>query len=416
MKGKECAVLAERRPPETIEERNVWEEYLRVRHLASFEVPFDFYLQTRSLPTRLVRSALRGLFGIRPTANRESDIALLAYWAKRYLEEKGGRGGILTALILRGLEQKGGSWREGLVLWLELRAKHFPPRPVNLDLPLLHPVWLEVPRKRNIEGVLGALSAFAKDPRLCKKDRETLYLLKDSLMVKLWSEGRLRFLRLIARPRPLPREEALVEAYRNLWQEVEEAFAKGGYEALEGLLAYWEPRDLPKEEDLRWAEERARAWFDAYLSSWDPVVPRVVLTLPPRLLVPLFGLREPKEKSWEEILAERPYFLDPYANYVLTALIRLEDRSFTYHFPYRKARRYRIFYGEENLLTQELPPDIRMGRRGRSVFGEEDLKACLEEMGYPSWRFPCGLRLDGDEEGSALAFGDDPTEGPKINP
>jgi hypothetical protein len=401
-------MLTERRSPETTEERNVWGEYLRVQRLVSFEVPFDFYLQARSLPTKSVRNALRGLFGIRPTTNRESNIALLAYWAKRYLEEKGGRGGILTALILRGLEQKGGSWREGLVLWLKLRAKYFSPRPVNLDFPLLHPVWLEVPK--DIEGALGALSAFAKDPRVCKKDRETLYLLKDSLMVKLWNEGRLRFLRLIARPRPLPREGALVEAYGNFWQEVEEAFARGGYEALDGLLSYWEPQDLPKGEGPQWAEERAKAWFDAYLSPWNPVVPKVVLTLPPKLLVPLFGLREPKSNSWEEILAEHPYFLDPYANYVLTASIRSEDGTFTYHFPYRKARRYRILYREENLLTQELPPDVRMGRRAGLVFSEEDLKTYLEEMGYPSWRFPCGLRLEGDEEESSSAFEDNPTQ------
>jgi hypothetical protein len=399
-------MLAEGRPPETIEERNVWEEYLRAQRLASFEVPFDLYLQARSLPTKLVRSALRGLFGIRPTTNRESNIALLAHWAKRYLEEKGRRGGILTALILRGLEQKGGSWREGLVLWLELRAKHFPLRPVSLDLPPLHPVWLEVPK--DIEGALGALSAFAKDSRLCKRDRETLYLLKDSLMVKLWSEGQLRFLKLIARPRPLPREETLVEAYRNFWREVEEAFATGGYEALDSLLPYWEPQDLPKGEDLRWAEERAKAWFDAYLSPWNPVVPRVVLTLPPKRLVPLFGLREPKGNSWEKILAEQPYLLDPYANYVLTALIRSEDGTFTYHFPYRKARRYRILYGEENILTEELPPDVRMGRRAESAFSEEDLKTYLEEMGYPSWRFPCGLRFERGEEETSSAFEDNP--------
>jgi hypothetical protein len=401
-------MLAGQTPPETIEERNVWEEYLRTQRLASFEVPFDLYLQARSLPTKFVRSALRGLFGIRPTSNRESNIALLAYWAKRYLEERGRRGGILTALILRGLEQKGGSWREGLALWLELRAKHFSPSPVNLDLPLLHPIWLEVPK--DIEGALGALSAFAKDPRVCKRDRETLYLLKDSLMVKLWSEGQLRFFKLLARPRPLPQEGALVEAYRNFWQEVEEAFAMGGYEALDGLLSYWEPRDLPKGEDPEWAEERAKAWFDAYLSPWNPVVPRAVLTLPPKRLVPLFGLREPKVSSWEEILAEHPYFLDPYANYVLTALIRSEDGTFTYHFPYRKARRYRILYGEENLLTEELPPDVRMGRRTKTAFSKEDLKSHLEAMGYPSWRFPCGLRFQGDEEENSPAFEDNSTQ------
>jgi hypothetical protein len=404
-------MLAEQRPPETNEERNVWEEYLRIQRLVSFEVPFELYLQARSLPTKLVRSALRGFFGIRPTTNRESNIALLAYWAKRYLEEKGGRGGILTALILRGLEQRGGSWREGLTLWLELRAKHFSPRPVNLDFPSLQPIWLEVPK--DIEGALGALSAFAKEPRVCKKDRETLYLLKDSLMVKLWSEGRLRFLKLIARSRPLPREEALVEAYRSLWQEVEETFAVGGYEALDSLLPYWEPQDLPKGEDPQWAEERAKAWFDAYLSPWNPLVPRVVLTLPPKLLVPLFGLRKPKGNNWEKILAERPYFLDPYANYVLTALIRSEGGTFIYHFPYRKARRYRILYGEENLLTQELPPDVRMGRRAKSTFSEGDLKTYLEEMGYPPWRFPCGLIFKGGEGGSSPAFEDNPTLAPE---
>jgi hypothetical protein len=404
-------MLAERRPPEAIEERNVWEDYLRVRRLVSFEVPFDLYLQARPLPAKLVRSALRGLFGIRPSTNRETNVALLAYWAKRYLEERRERGGILTALILRGLEQKGGSWREGLALWLELRAKHFCPKPVNLDLPLLHPVWLEVPK--DVEGALGTLSAFAKDPRICKRDRETLYLLKDSLMVKLWNEGRLRFVRLIARPRSLPREGALVEAYRDLWREVEEAFARGGYEALEGLLSYWEPQDLPKGDELRWAEERAKAWFDAYLSPWDPVVPRVVLTLPPKLLVPLFGLREPKEESWEEVLARHPYSLDPYANYVLTASIRSEDGSFTYHFPYRKARRYRVLYGGEGLLTQELPPDVRMGRRGESALAEEDLKTYLEEMGYPPWRFPCGLRFDRSEEDNPPAFGDGLAEIPR---
>lgn len=393
-------MLAEGRPPETIEERKAWEEYLRTQRLASFEVPFDLYLQARSLPTKLVRNALWRLFGVRPTTSKEGNAALLAHWAKRYLEGRGGRGGILTALILRGLERKGGSWREGLALWLEVRAKHFPPRPVNLDLPALHPVWLEVPK--DIEGALGALSAFAKDPRVCKRDRETLYLLKDSLMVKLWAEGRLRFLKLIARPRSLPREEALVEAYRDFWREVEEAFAMGGYEALEGLLAYWSPQDLPKGEERRWAEEQAKAWFDAYLSPWDPVVPRVVLTLPPRVLVPLFGLRKPRGDSWEEVLAERPYLLDPYANHVLTALIRSEGETFTYHFPYRKARRYRILCGGENLLAEELPPDVRMGRRGELTFSEEALKAYLEEMGYPSWRFPCGLRLEeGEEEGQA---------------
>ncbi len=400
-------MLAEQRPPETNEKRDVWEEYLRTQRLVSFEVPFEFYLQARSLSTKLVRSALRGLFGIRPTTNRESNVALLAYWAKRYLEERKRRGGILTALILRGLEQRGGGWREGLALWLELRAKYFSPRPVNLDLPPLHPVWLEVPK--DIEGALGALSAFAKDPRLCKRDRETLYLLKDSLMVKLWSEGRLRFLKIIARPRSHPREGALVEAYRNFWQEVEKAFAMGGYEALDSLLPYWEPQDLPKGEDLRWAEERAKAWFDAYLSPWNPVVPRVVLTLPPKLLVPLFGLREPKGNGWEEILREHPYFLDPYANYVFTALIRSEGGTFTYHFPYRKVRRYRIPYEEENLLTEELPADVRMGRRAKSVFGEKDLKTYLEEMGYPSWRFPCGLRFKGSEGGEFPALGDNPT-------
>jgi len=400
-------VPAEGRPPETIEDRKAWEEYLRARRLASFEVPFDLYLQARSLPNKLVRSALWGLFGVRPTTSKEGNAALLAHWAKRYLEERGGRGGILTALILRGLERKGGSWREGLALWLEARAKRFPPSPVNLDLPALHPVWLEVPK--DIEGALGTLSAFAKDPRVCKRDRETLYLLKDSLMVKLWTEGRLRFLKLIARSRPLPREEALVEAYRDFWREVEEAFAMGGYEALEGLLAYWAPRDLPKGEELRWAEERAKAWFDAYLSPWNPVVPRVVLTLPPRVLVPLFGLREPRSEGWEEVLAERPYLLDPYANYVLTASIRTEGGTFTYHFPYRKARRYRILSGEENLPTEELPPDVRMGRRGELAFSEGALKSYLEEMGYPPWRFPCGLRFEGSGEESPPAFADDPT-------
>ncbi len=400
-------MLGEGRPPETTEERKAWEEYLRAQRLASFEVPFDLYLQARSLPAKLVRNALRGLFGVRPTTSKEGNAALLAHWAKRYLEERGGRGGILTALVLRGLERKGGSWREGLALWLEVRAKHFPPRPLNLDLPALHPVWLEVPK--DIEGALGALSAFAKDPRVCKRDRETLYLLKDSLMVKLWAEGRLRFLKLIARPRPLPREGALVEAYRDFWREVEEAFAMGGYEALEGLLAYWDPRDLPKGEELRWAEERAKAWFEAYLSSWDPVVPRAVLTLPPRVLVPLFGLREPRGDSWEEVLAERPYLLDPYANYVLTASIRSEGETFTYHFPYRKARRYRILCGGENLSTEELPPDVRMGRRGELAFSEEALKSYLEEMGYPSRRFPCGLRLEEREEESPSAFANHPT-------
>jgi hypothetical protein len=400
-------VLGEGRLPETIEERKAWEEYLCVQRLASFEVPFGLYLQARSLPTKLVRNALWRLFGIRPTTSREGNAALLAHWTKRYLEGRGGRGGILTALILRGLERKGGSWREGLALWLEVRAKHFPPRPVNLDLPALHPVWSEVPK--DVEGALGALSAFAKDPRVCKRDRETLYLLKDSLMVKLWAEGRLRFLKLIARSRPLPREEALVEAYRNFWREVEEAFAMGGYEALEGLLAYWSPQDLPKGEELRWAEERAKAWFDAYLSPWDPVVPKVVLTLPPKALVPLFGLREPRSNSWEEALAQRPYLLDPYANYVLTASIRSEGETFTYHFPYRKARRYRILCGGENLSTEELPPDVRMGRRGELPFSKEALKGYLEEMGYPPWRFPCGLRFERGEEKSPPAFADDPT-------
>jgi len=189
---------------------------------------------------------------------------------------------------------------------------------------------------------------------------------------------------------------------------VEEAFATGGYETLDSLLPYWDPQDLPKGEDLRWAEERAKAWFDAYLSPWNPVVPRVVLTLPPKLLVPLFGLREPKGNSWEKILAEQPYLLDPYANYVLTALIRSKDGTFTYHFPYRKARRYRILYEEENILTEELPPDVRMGRRAESAFSEEDLKTYLEEMGYPSWRFPCGLRFERGEEETSSAFEDNP--------
>jgi len=183
----------------------------------------------------------------------------------------------------------------------------------------------------------------------------------------------------------------------------------GGYEALEGLLAYWDLRDLPKGEALRWAEERAKAWFDAYLSPWDPVVPRVVLTLPPRVLGPLFGLREPRGDSWEEVLAERPHLLDPYANYVLTASIRSEGETFTYHLPYRKARRYRILCGGESLLTEELPPDVRMGRRGGLAFSEETLKGYLEEMGYPSWRFPCGLRLEEAEEERPPAFQDDPT-------
>ncbi len=405
-------MLAERRPPETNEERSAREEYLRAQRLVSFEVPFDLYLQARSLPTKLARNALRGLFGVYPTTSRESNIALLAYWAKRYLEETGRRGGVLTALILKGLERKGGSWRGGLALWLELRAKHFSPRPINLDLPPLHPVWLDVPR--DIEGALGALSAFAKDPQVRKEDRETLYLLKDSLMVRLWNEGRLRFLKLIVRPRPLPREGALVEAYRNFWQEVEEAFAMGGYEALGSLLSYWEPQDLPQGDNLRWAEERAKAWFDAYLSPWNPVVPRAVLTLPPKLLVPLFGLKKPRGESWEEILAEHPHFLDPYANYVLTAFIHSEDGTFTYHFPYRKARRYRIPYREENLLTEELPPDVRMGRRARSGFNEEELKTYLEEMGYPPWRFPCGLRFGASEEGSPPTLEDTLPASPRM--
>ncbi len=338
---------------------------------------------------------LLGELGVRPAPDPALNRALLARWAESFLRERGQGGGVFTALLLRKL---GGDWERGLRPWLRVYRKHFPLAPLDLNHPPLHPLWLEVPAE--VKRPLRVLSAWAKVPLLHKEDRELLYLLKDSLMVHLWNEGRLRFVALLRRGRPVPPEEALKEAFLEAWEGVREGFPAKGYEGLsQEELRFFDEEGLPREGEAleAWAERAAARWLALYGEAGERADP-FLLALPPRLLVPLL-VQSPLERrrlqglSWEEILAHHSHVLDPKANWVLTALVEGEA---VYHMPYRKAKRYRLLFQEEALRTLELPEEARMGR-GEEEYPFSQLLEVLVELRYSPGRFPWGLRRRGED-------------------
>lgn len=378
----------------------------RVAPMLSFTPPPKLFAEALSLPSARVRGLLR-LFLLPGKGRVPQDhalaSALLAYWAGRTLEEAGvAEGGLMTAVTLVALRSRGGGWREGLAAWAKaLRSAHGEGDLVDLNAPLRIPLWVEEPA-RPLEA-LKLLTTWAKAPVLWPGDRNLLYLLKDSLMALLWNRGFLRFVGIVARPRPLPPHEGLVEAHLAWFRSLEEAFWQGGYEALAPFLRRAAPEQLPLqgEELLPWAERAAWYWAEQYQGASD-LLPRSCLILPPELLVPLMneGKAPPQGASWEEILESSPHLVDPMARYLVLAKVEDGQDSMLVHMPYRTARRMRLLT-EELRITEERPYDQRIGWREVGMESYGKLQDAVSQMGYPPARFPKGLAPRREAEAQA---------------
>lgn len=350
------------------------------------------FIEAHDLPNEAVRQALR-IFGIRRKVPPALAKALLAYWAEDSLRKAGVGGGILTALILRGL--KGKPWEEGLRVWAQALWRNRPSHH-NFASPLAVPLWVEEPQ--NPGEALQTLSTWAKTPLLASEDRSFLYALKDSLMVYLWNRGLLRLRGLVLRRRPLPPLEALAEAYRKQYARVREVFQKGGYEALAVRFPTLHPEALPPAgvSVEAWAEKWAEVWREEYRNSHGDTLSLALLFPDPDLLLPLLNPERDAQDfshlSWPQVLEEEPYWIDPSARHLLLAVVEEGGRWLFVHMPYRKAQHFRLPLANLPVVAERDYWEL-LGVREVSLGTYPTLLRVVRELGYPPERFPMGLAL-----------------------
>lgn len=364
----------------------------RVARQIAFAPDPRFFLEAHDLPSHLLKRALV-LFGLEGTYPPDLGRALLAHWAKAFLAQKGMGGGLATALTLKVVGEGEGDWLRGLRFWIQHLRKgkeHF-----SLNLPLWVPLWVEEPQEP--QEALSVLSAWAKSPWLNPDDRSLLYLIKDSLIVYLWNRGLVRLKGILVRERPLPKEEALAEAYLAEVERLRSSLQQGGYESVLPRLAYWRLEDLPgtREPLELWAQKRAQAWLEEYAGLRDEI-PAHLLIPSPDLLLPLLNEdRSPQSfahLSWEEVVENEEYWIDPLARYLVVVAVQGE-RPFLTHIPYRKAQRYRLPLEELPILGKR-PWHEPLGQRPLSLEDYPSLLRVVRELGHPPERFPHGLLLD----------------------
>lgn len=366
----------------------------RVAKQIAFAPDPRFFLEAYDLPSHLLRRAL-SLFGFRGIYPPDLARALLAHWAKAFLQERGMGGGLITALTLKAVGD--GDWLQGVRFWVRTLARRGggEKRSFSLSLPLWVPLWVEEPQ--DPQEALSVLSAWAKSTWLTPEDRSFLYLLKDSLIVYLWNRGLVRLKGLLVRERPLPSEEALALAYLAEMKRLHSFLQEKGYEAILSRLAYWRPEDLPQEgRPLElWAQERARAWLETYRGLQDEIPAHLLIPSPDFLLPLLNEGRSPESfahLSWEEVVENEEYWIDPLARYLVVVVVGGGERPFLTHIPYRKARRYRLPLENLPVLGRK-PWHEPLGQRSLSPEDYPTLLRVAREIGYPPERFPCGLLL-----------------------